>query len=112
MNLKKIKRTIISVSDKSKLNLILPVLKKLNVEIITTGGTFKKIQDMKYKCKEISSYTGLPEMLEGRVKTLNPKIHAGILNIRKNKKHQKELKKQKISKIDLIIVNLYPLKKK
>ena len=58
-------------------------LKKLNVEIITTGGTFKKIQDMKYKCKEISSYTGLPEMLEGRVKTLNPKIHAGILNIRK-----------------------------
>ena len=112
MNLKKIKRTIISVSDKSKLNLILPVLKKLNVEIITTGGTFKKIQDMKYKCKEISSYTGLPEMLEGRVKTLNPKIHAGILNIRKNKKHQKELKKQKISQIDLIIVNLYPFEKK
>jgi len=112
MNLKKIKRAIISVSDKSKLNALLPILKKLNIEIISTGGTFKKIQDMKYKCKEVSSYTGLPEMLEGRVKTLNPKIHAGILNIRKNKKHQKELKKQKISQIDLIIVNLYPFEKK
>ena len=112
MNLKKIKRAIISVSDKSKLNALLPILKKLNIEIISTGGTFKKIQDMKYKCKEVSSYTGLPEMLEGRVKTLNPKIHAGILNIRKNKKHQKELKKQKISQIDLVIANLYPFEKK
>ncbi len=112
MNLKKIKRAIISVSDKSRLNKLLPILKKLNIEIISTGKTFRKIRDMKYKCKEISSYTGLPEMLDGRVKTLNPKIHAGILNIRKNKKHQKELKKQKISKIDLIIVNLYPFEEK
>jgi len=112
MNLKKIKRAIISVSDKSQLKLLLPIFRKLNIEIISTGGTFKKIQEMKYKCKEISNYTGMPEMLEGRVKTLNPKIHAGILNIRKNKKHQKELKKQKISQIDLVIANLYPFEKK
>ena len=111
MNLKRIKRAIISVSDKSNLKLILPTLKKFNIEVISSGGTFKEIRRMKYNCIEISSYTGFSEMLDGRVKTLHPKIHAGILNIRKNKKHNKDLKKQKIPNIDLVIVDLYPFEK-
>ena len=112
MDLKKIKRAIISVSDKSNLRLILPILKKFKIEIISSGGSFKKIKSMKFNCTNISHYTGFSEILDGRVKTLHPKIHAGILNIRKNKKHKKELKKQKISNIDLVIVDLYPFEKK
>ena len=112
MNLKKIKRAIISVSDKSNLKLILPTLAKFNIEIISSGGSFKKIRSMKYKCINVSNYTGFSEMLDGRVKTLHPKIHAGILNIRKNKKHRKDLERKKISNIDLVIVDLYPFEKK
>ena len=112
MNIKKIKRAIISVSDKSNLEVILPVLKKFKIEVISSGGSFKKIKSMKYHCTKMSSYTGFTEMLDGRVKTLHPKIHAGILNIRKNKKHKKELKKQKIPNIDLVIVDLYPFENK
>ena len=112
MNLKKISRAIISVSDKSKLQLILPVLKKFNIRIISSGGSYKKIKDMNYKVDEISDYTEFAEMLDGRVKTLHPKIHAGILNIRKNKKHQKELKKLNINNIDLVIVDLYPFERR
>ena len=67
---------------------------------------------MKYKCIEISNYTGFSEMLDGRIKTLHPKIYAGILNIRNNIKHRNELKKQNIPTIDLIIVDLYPFEKK
>ena len=112
MNLKKIKRAIISVSDKSNLNLILPVLKKFNIEIISSGGTFKKIRNMNYDCTEISKYTDFSEMLDGRVKTLHPKIYAGILNIRKNLKHKNDLKRKNILNIDLVIVDLYPFEKK
>ena len=112
MNLKKIKRAIISVSDKSDLKLILPTLKKFKIEILSSGGSFKKIRNMNYHCTEISNYTGFSEMLEGRVKTLHPKIHAGILNIRKNKKHKKDLKKKNIKNIDLVIVDLYPFENK
>ena len=112
MNLKKIKRAIISVSDKSNLKLILPTLKKFNIEIVSSGGSFKKIRSMNYNSIDISNYTGFSEILDGRVKTLHPKIHAGILNIRKNKKHKKELEKQKIPNIDLVIVDLYPFEKK
>ena len=108
MNLKKIKSAIISVSEKSNLKQILPILKKFNVKIISSGGTYKKIRSMNYKCTEVSNYTGFSEMLSGRVKTLHPKIHAGILNIRKNKKHKDELKKKNIQNIDLVIVDLYP----
>ena len=111
MNLKKIKRAIISVSDKSNLKIILPILKKFKIEIISSGGTFKKIKSMKYDCIELSDYTGFAEMLDGRVKTLHPKIHAGILNIRKNSTHRRDLKKQNIANIDLVIVNLYPFEK-
>ena len=112
MNLKKIKRAIISVSNKANLNLILSILKKFRVEIISSGGSFKKIRSLKYNCIEVSNYTGSVEMLHGRVKTLHPKIHAGILNIRKNQKHKKEIKKLKIPNIDLVIVDLYPFEKK
>ena len=111
MNLKKIKRAIISVSDKSNLEIILPVLKKFDVEIISSGGSFKKIKNMKYKCLEVSEYTEFSEMLDGRIKTIHPKIHAGILSVRKNKKHIKDLKKQNIPNIDLVIVDLYPFEK-
>ena len=112
MNFKKIKRAIISVSDKSNLEMILPILKKLKIEIVSSGGSFKKIRNLNYKCIEISNYTKFSEMLDGRVKTLHPKIHAGILNKRENKKHKKELKKLKIPNIDLVIVDLYPFEKK
>ena len=111
MNLKKVRRAIISVSDKSNLKIILPILKKFKIEIISSGGTFKKIKSMKYNCVEVSNYTGFPEMLSGRVKTLHPKIHAGILNIRKNATHRKDLMKQNIPEIDLVIVDLYPFEK-
>jgi len=112
MNLKKIKRVIISVSDKSKLNIILPIFKKFNIEILSSGGTYKKIKNMKYNVIELSDYTKFSEMLDGRVKTLHPKIHAGILSIRKNNKHKNELKKQQIPNIDLVIVDLYPFERK
>ena len=111
MNLKRIKRAIISVSDKSNLKLILPTLKRFNIEIISSGGSFKKIRSMNYNSIKISNYTGFSEILDGRVKTLHPKIHAGILNVRKNKKHKKELAKQNILNIDLVIVDLYPFEK-
>ena len=111
MKIKKIERAIISVSDKSNLKLILPTLKKFNIEIISSGGSYKKIKDMNYNCIEVSNYTEFSEMLDGRVKTLHPKIHAGILNIRKNKKHKKDLEKQNFLDIDLVIVDLYPFEK-
>jgi phosphoribosylaminoimidazolecarboxamide formyltransferase/IMP cyclohydrolase len=112
MNLRKIKTALISVSNKSNLEVILPILKKFKIKIISSGGTYKKIKRMNYNVIEISNYTQFSEMLDGRIKTLHPKIHAGILNIRNNKKHQKELSSQKISDIDLVIVDLYPFEKK
>ncbi len=112
MNLKKIKRAIISVSNKSNLKIILPILKKFKIEIVCSGNTFKKIRSMKYEnCIEVSNYTKFPEILNGRVKTLHPKIHAGILNIRKNSSHRIDLKKKNIPNIDLVIVDLYPFEK-
>tara|TARA_Y100000741_G_scaffold181453_1_gene137913 strand:+ start:2521 stop:4062 length:1542 start_codon:yes stop_codon:yes gene_type:complete len=112
MNIKRIKRAIISVSDKSNLKLILPILKKFKIEIISSGGTYNKIKSLNYNCIKISNYTNFSEILSGRVKTLHPKIHAGILNIRKNKKHQKEMNKFNIPNIDLVIVDLYPFEEK
>ena len=109
--MKKIKRALISVSDKKNLKDILKILKKYNIKIISSGGTFKKIKKMGYECLEISKFTNSPEILEGRVKTLHPKIHAGILNKRDNKIHRKEMKKNNFSEIDLVIVNFYPFEK-
>ena len=107
----KIKNALISVSDKSELNSILKILKKYNIKIISSGGTFKAIRKLGYDCTEISKYTGFKEMLDGRVKTLHPKIHAGILHDRFNKKHQGEMNKQNFPSIDLIVVNFYPFQK-
>tara|TARA_Y100000590_G_scaffold469671_1_gene659017 strand:- start:72 stop:1613 length:1542 start_codon:yes stop_codon:yes gene_type:complete len=107
----KIKKALISVSNKENLEKILPILKKFKIEIISSGGSYKKIKNLKYKCTELSKYTGFSEILSGRVKTLHPKIYAGILSIRKNKKHITELKKLKFSNIDLVIVDLYPFEK-
>ena len=109
--LQKIKTALISVSDKSNLLPVLKVLKKNNIKIISSGGTYKVIQKLGYSTTEISIYTGSNEMLDGRVKTLHPKIHAGILYDRANKKHKLEMKKKNFSSIDLIIVNFYPFQK-
>ena len=104
----KIKTALISVSDKRNLKPILSSLKKNNIKIISSGGTYKEIKKLKFKCLEVSEFTNSPEILEGRVKTLHPKIHAGILNKRKNKIHLKDLKNNNFENIDLVIVNFYP----
>ena len=106
--MKKIKRALISVSDKKNLRPLLKILKKNKVEIISSGGTHKEIKKLKFKCTEISKYTGFPEILNGRVKTLHPKIYAGILNKRDNKSHYQDLIKNNFENIDLLIVNFYP----
>ena len=89
----KIKNALISVSDKSELSKLLKVLKKFKIRIISSGGTYKSIKSLGYECLDLSKYTGFNEMLDGRVKTLHPKIHSGILFDRFNKKHLKEMKK-------------------
>ena len=109
--MKKIKSALISVSDKSNLKQILQILKKNNIKLISSGGTFKEIRRLKFKCLEVSDFTGFNEILGGRVKTLHPKIHAGILNKRKNKTHQNDLKNNNFENIDLVIVNFYPFEK-
>ena len=106
--MKKIKTALISVSDKKNLIPLLNSLKKNNIKIISSGGTYNEIKKLKFKCIEVSEFTSSPEILEGRVKTLHPKIHAGILNKRKSKIHLKDLKKNNFENIDLVIVNFYP----
>ena len=86
----KIKRALISVSNKKNLKPLLRILRKFKIEIVSSGGTYKKIKNLGFDCIEVSNFTEFPEILEGRVKTLHPKIHAGILYKRKNKKHLKK----------------------
>jgi len=107
----KIKQALISVSDKDKLEVILKILKKFKIKIISSGGTYKKIKRLGYQCNEVSKFTNTSEILEGRVKTLHPKIHAGILNKRNNKSHKKQMRLNKYENIDLVIVNFYPFEK-
>ena len=109
--MKKIQSALISVSDKSNLKPLLKILKKNNIKLISSGGTFKKIKKMKFECVEVSSFTGSSEILGGRVKTLHPKIHAGILSKRKNKTHLKEMESNNFEDIDLVIVNFYQFEK-
>ncbi|MDB3982107.1 bifunctional phosphoribosylaminoimidazolecarboxamide formyltransferase/IMP cyclohydrolase [Candidatus Pelagibacter sp.] len=109
--MKKIKTALISVSDKKNLKPLLNILKKNKIKIISSGGTYKEIKKLKFKCFEVSDFTGSPEILEGRVKTLHPKIHAGILNKRNSKSHLKDLKNNNFENIDLVIVNFYPFEK-
>ena len=109
--IRKIKSALISVSDKSELKPLLLTLKKNKIKIISSGGTYKIIKKLKFKCTEVSDFTGFNEMLDGRVKTLHPKIHAGILNKRNNRSHAKDIKNNKFENIDLVIVNFYPFEK-
>ena len=109
--MKKIKKALISVSDKKDLKKLLKILTKHKIKIISSGGTYKEIKRLNYKCLEISEYTNSPEILGGRVKTLHPKIHAGILSKRNNKSHKNDLKDNNFEEIDLVVVNFYPFEK-
>ena len=104
----KIKNALISVSDKENLKSILFVLKKNKINLISSGGTYKSIKKLGFRCNEVSEYTGFDEMLDGRVKTLHPKIHSGILFNRSKKMHRKQMQKKRFQPIDLVIVNFYP----
>lgn len=107
-NLQKISRCLISVSDKTGIVELAQYLAKNNVEIISTGGTFKLLQENKIAAKDISQFTGFPEIMDGRVKTLHPKVHGGLLAILDNENHQKQAKQNQIESIDLLVINLYP----
>ena len=109
--MKKIRNVLISVSDKSNLKKLLIIFKKYKIKIISSGGTYQKIKKLKFKCLEVSEYTNSPEILGGRVKTLHPKIHGGILSKRNSTSHQKDLQNNNIEEIDLVIVNFYPFEK-
>jgi phosphoribosylaminoimidazolecarboxamide formyltransferase/IMP cyclohydrolase len=104
----KIQRALISVSDKTGLIPFTQVLAQAGIEIISTGGTAKTLRDAGLAVKDISEHTGFPEMLDGRVKTLHPKVHGGLLFIRGNEKHETAAREHGITPIDLVVVNLYP----
>jgi phosphoribosylaminoimidazolecarboxamide formyltransferase/IMP cyclohydrolase len=104
----KIQRALISVSDKTGLLPFAQVLTQTGIEIISTGGTAKTLRDAGVAVKDISEHTGFPEMLDGRVKTLHPKVHGGLLFIRGNEVHENAVKQHGIPPIDLVVVNLYP----
>jgi len=104
----KIQRALISVSDKTGLIPFAQTLAQAGIEIISTGGTAKALRDAGISVKDISEHTGFPEMLDGRVKTLHPKVHGGLLFIRGNETHEAAAKAHGISPIDLVVVNLYP----
>ena len=106
--MRKIKKALISVFDKKSLKKLLIALTKHKIQLISSGGTYKEIRKLNFECLEVSEYTDSPEILGGRVKTLHPKIHAGILSKRNNKSHKTDLKKNKFEEIDLVIVNFYP----
>lgn len=104
----KIRRAIVSVSDKSGIVELCKFLAERNVEIISTGGTAKTLRENGIKVKDVSEFTGFPEILDGRVKTLHPRIYGGLLAIRDNKEHQKQMEENNLVPIDLIVCNLYP----
>ncbi|RBP67469.1 IMP cyclohydrolase /phosphoribosylaminoimidazolecarboxamide formyltransferase [Alkalibaculum bacchi] len=104
-------RALISVSDKEGILSFAKTLDEMNVEIISTGGTAKLLQEEGIKVIPISDVTGFPECLDGRVKTLHPKIHGGILAMRNQPDHIKQLEELEITPIDVVVVNLYPFKK-
>jgi len=104
----KISRALVSISDKSNILELVSILQEFNIEIISTGGTAALLKENNIKVTEVSDYTQFPEMLDGRVKTLHPKIYGGILAQKDNQKHIETLKENNIPQIDLVIVNLYP----
>jgi phosphoribosylaminoimidazolecarboxamide formyltransferase/IMP cyclohydrolase len=104
----KIKKALISVSDKSNVLELAKSLSSFDIEILSTGGTAKLLKKNKINVTEVSDYTKFPEMLDGRVKTLHPKIHGGILGRRDKPEHNETMKSHEIDPIDLVVVNLYP----
>src|SRR5690348_16332623 len=108
---KAIQRAILSVTDKTGLADFARQLSHLNVELISTGGTAKLLRDSGITVKDISELTGFPEMLDGRVKTLHPKVHGGILHRRENASHRAAVAEHGIQPIDMVVVNLYAFEK-
>lgn len=104
----KVTRALISVSHKEGILDFARELEKLGIEILSTGGTAKLLRDGGVKVKDVSEFTGFPEMLDGRVKTLHPKVHGGLLGKRNNPDHVKQMTQHGIEPIDLVVVNLYP----
>ena len=106
----KIKRALLSVSDKTGIVELGKFLSEKGVEIISTGGTMKALRDAGVPVIYVSDVTGFPEIMDGRVKTLNPKIHGAILAVRSNPEHMQALAEHNITPIDLVVVNLYPFR--
>ena len=106
----KIKRALISVSNKEGIVDFAKTLEEAGVEIISTGGTYRKLEEAGIRVKKVEEFTGFPEMLNGRVKTLHPYVHGGILADRSNENHMKEVSSSGIKLIDMVVVNLYPFK--
>src|SRR3954447_9540490 len=104
--LRRVHRALLSVSDKTGLVEFARSLAARGVELISTGGTARAIADAGLKVKDVSDLTGFPEMMDGRVKTLHPKVHGGLLAIRDNAEHAKSMKDHGIAPIDLLVVNL------
>jgi len=104
----KIKRAILSVSNKKGIAEFAKAISSMGIEILSTGGTAKTLRDAGIPVKDVSEHTGFPEMLDGRVKTLHPRIHSGLLSRRDNPKDMEEIKKHGIDTIDMVVVNLYP----
>jgi phosphoribosylaminoimidazolecarboxamide formyltransferase/IMP cyclohydrolase len=111
LEMRKIERAIISVTDKSGVVGFARSLSEFGVEILSTGGTAKTLREGGLSVTDISSYTGFPEMLDGRVKTLHPKVHGGLLGMRDNPEHVKKMKEHDIRNIDMVVVNLYQFEK-
>jgi len=103
-----VKRALISLSDKSGLDGLAAELSKLGVELVSTGGTSAKLRELGHEVRDVSDLTGFPEMMDGRVKTLHPKVHGGLLGVRDNPEHAAAMDQHGIQPIDLVVVNLYP----
>jgi phosphoribosylaminoimidazolecarboxamide formyltransferase/IMP cyclohydrolase len=109
--MKKIERAIISVTDKTGVVEFAKALSGFGIQILSTGGTARAMRDGGVNVTDISDYTGFPEMLDGRVKTLHPKVHGGILGVRDNPEHVNMMKENGIENIDLLVINLYQFEK-
>jgi phosphoribosylaminoimidazolecarboxamide formyltransferase/IMP cyclohydrolase len=103
-----VRRALISLSDKAKLDELAKALAKHGVELVSTGGTAAKLRETGADVRDVSDLTGFPEMMDGRVKTLHPKVHGGLLGVRDNAEHTAAMKEHDIAPIDLVVVNLYP----
>src|SRR5205809_4129702 len=103
-----IRRALLSVSDKSGLLPLAQTLAGAGIELISTGGTARALREAGLSVTDLSAYTGFPEMLDGRVKTLHPKVHGGLLYLRGNAEHESAVRSHGIGPIDLVVVNLYP----